>query len=35
MGAKLVVNPLRVQDLMEVKTMFTFPLSYLKKMKIL
>lgn len=34
MGAKLVVNPLHVQDLMEVKTMFTFPLSYLKKIKI-
>lgn len=34
MGAKLVVNPLHVQDLMEAKTMFTFPLNDFKKMKI-
>jgi hypothetical protein len=34
MGAKLVVNSLHVQDLMEAKTMFTFPLTYLKKMKL-
>jgi hypothetical protein len=34
MGAKLVVNPLHVEDLMGAKIMFTFPLSYLEKMKI-